>query len=67
MVGTPMRHSYVVLMRWMVIYEYGVPGWALTKVLLNHHWNLPLQGKIPMVKLEIESRISLSVVRNSDH
>jgi hypothetical protein len=53
-----MRHSYVVLMRWMVIYEYEVPGWALTKVLLNHHGNLPLQGKVPTVELEIESGMS---------
>jgi hypothetical protein len=28
-VGTPMRRSYVVPMRWMVIYEYEVPGEAL--------------------------------------
>jgi hypothetical protein len=27
-VGTPMRRSYVVPMRWMVIYKYGVPGGA---------------------------------------
>jgi hypothetical protein len=27
--GTPMRRSYVVPMRWMVIYEYGVSGRAL--------------------------------------
>jgi hypothetical protein len=24
-----MRRSYVVPMKWMVIYEYEVPGWAL--------------------------------------
>jgi hypothetical protein len=28
-VGTPMRRSYVVPMRWMVIYEYEVSGGAL--------------------------------------
>jgi hypothetical protein len=28
-VGTPMRHGYVVPMRWVVIYGYGVPGGAL--------------------------------------
>jgi hypothetical protein len=28
-VGTPMRRSYVVPMRWMVIYECEVPGGAL--------------------------------------
>jgi hypothetical protein len=28
-VGTPMRRSYVVPMRWMVIYEYKVPGGTL--------------------------------------
>jgi hypothetical protein len=40
-------------MRWMVIYEYEVPGGALTYGLINYpdhgrHRNLPLQGKIPM-------------------
>jgi hypothetical protein len=49
-----MKPSYVVPMRWMVIYEYEVPGGAL-KVLLSypdhgHHGNLPLQGKISMVE-----------------
>jgi hypothetical protein len=28
-VGTPIRRSYVVPMRWMVIYKYEVPGGAL--------------------------------------
>jgi hypothetical protein len=28
-VGTPMRRGYVVLMRWMVIYGYEVPGGGL--------------------------------------
>jgi hypothetical protein len=44
-----MRRSYVVLMRWMVIYEYEVPGGALNlnsaKLLRPED---PLQGKIPM-------------------
>jgi hypothetical protein len=31
-VGTPMRRSYVVPMRWMVIYEYEVPGGALNLI-----------------------------------
>jgi hypothetical protein len=46
-------------MRWMVIYEYAVPGGALTQVLLNHldhghHGNLSFQGKILMVEMGIE-------------
>jgi hypothetical protein len=57
-------------MRWMVIYEYEVPGGALN--LLNypdhgHHGNLPLHGKIPMVEPGIEPWTPLSVVRNSDY
>jgi hypothetical protein len=31
-VGTPMRRSYVVPMRWIVIYEYEVPGGALNDI-----------------------------------
>jgi hypothetical protein len=55
-----------------VIYEYEVPGGALNLILLNypdhgHHGNLPLQGKIPMIKPGIEPGTSCSVVRNSDH
>jgi hypothetical protein len=34
-VGTPMRRGYVVPMRWMVIYEYEVPGGALNLILLT--------------------------------
>jgi hypothetical protein len=50
-------------MRWMLIYEYEIPGGALTQVLLNypargHHGNLPLQGKIPTVEPGIEPRTS---------
>jgi hypothetical protein len=49
-VGTPMRRSYIVLMRWMVIYEYGVPGGALnlnstTYPDHGHHGDLPLSRK----------------------
>jgi hypothetical protein len=32
-----MRRGYVVLMRWMVIYGYGVPGGALTLSQLKLH------------------------------
>jgi hypothetical protein len=50
-----MRRSYVVLMRWMVIYKYEVPGGALNLSSTNcpdrgHHGNLPLQGKILMIE-----------------
>jgi hypothetical protein len=49
-----MRCSYVVPMRWMVIYEYEVPGGALNLRSPNHpdhgiHGNLLLKGKILMV------------------
>jgi hypothetical protein len=42
-------------MRWMVIYEYGVPGGALNLNSTNypdhgHMGILPYQGKIPMVE-----------------
>jgi hypothetical protein len=48
----PMRHGYVVSMRWMVIYEYGVPGKALNLNSTNypdhgHHRDPPLSGKNP--------------------
>jgi hypothetical protein len=54
-----MRCNYVVLMRWIVIHEYEVPGGALTEVHLNypehgHHGNLPFKRKIPMVEPGIE-------------
>jgi hypothetical protein len=55
-----MRHGYVVPMRWMVIYECGVPGGALNLNSTNYPDHgvtmgiLPYQGKIPMVKLGIE-------------
>jgi hypothetical protein len=46
----PMRRSYVVSMRWVVIYEYGVPGGALNLNSTNypdhdHHGDPPLSGK----------------------
>jgi hypothetical protein len=51
-VWMPMRRSYVVPMRWMVIYEYGVPVGALNLNTNNypdhsHHGNPPLSGKNP--------------------
>jgi hypothetical protein len=39
-------------MRWMVIYEYEVPGGDL------NHGDLPLQGKIPTAEPGIEPRTS---------
>jgi hypothetical protein len=50
-------------MRWMVIYECGVPGGALninsttTKTMVTMGI-LPYQGKIPMVEPEIKPRTS---------
>jgi hypothetical protein len=46
-------------MRWMVIYEYGVPGGALNLNSTNypdygHHGDPPLSGKIPMLELAIK-------------
>jgi hypothetical protein len=46
-----MRRSYVVRMRWMVIYEYEVPGGALNLNSTNYpdhsrQGDLPLQGNI---------------------
>jgi hypothetical protein len=50
-----MRYSYVVPMKWMVIFEYEVAGGALnlnsTKLPRpGHHGDLPLQGKILMAE-----------------
>jgi hypothetical protein len=50
--GTPMRRAYVFPMRWMVIYEYGVPGGSLNLYSTNfpdhgHHGNPLLSGKNP--------------------
>jgi hypothetical protein len=46
-------------MRWMVIYEYGIPGGAFNLIFLTTQTMvtmgiLPYQGKIPMVELGIE-------------
>jgi hypothetical protein len=54
-----MGRSYVVPMRWMVIYEYGVPGGALNLNSTNypdhgHHGDPPYKGKIHMVEQGIE-------------
>jgi hypothetical protein len=51
-VGVPMRCSYVVPMRWMVIYGYGVPGGALNLNSTNysdhaHYGDPPPSGKNP--------------------
>jgi hypothetical protein len=50
--GTPMRPGYVVSMRWMVIYGYGMPGGALNLNYTNYpdhgqHEDPPLSGKNP--------------------
>jgi hypothetical protein len=47
-----MRRGYVVPMRWMVIFKYGVPGGALNLNSTNypdhgHHEDSPLSGKNP--------------------
>jgi hypothetical protein len=47
-----MRRSYIVLLWWMVIYEYGVPGGTLNLNSTNypdhgHHGNPPLSGRNP--------------------
>jgi hypothetical protein len=47
-----MRRGYVFPMRWMVIYEYGVPGGASNINSTNypdhgHHGDPPLSGKNP--------------------
>jgi hypothetical protein len=46
-----MRHDYVVLMRWMVIYEYGVPGGALTLGTVRpiYRTSTPLPSKHPIL------------------
>jgi hypothetical protein len=54
-----MRRSYVVLMRWMVIYGYGVLGGDLNLNSTDypdhgHMGILPYKRKIPMVELGIE-------------
>jgi hypothetical protein len=54
-----MRRGYVVPMRWIVIYEYGVPGGALNLNSTNYPDQVtmgifPYQGKILMVEPRIE-------------
>jgi hypothetical protein len=52
-----MRCGYLVQMKWMMIYEYGVPGGALnltTQTMFTMGF-LSYQGKIPMVEPGIES------------
>jgi hypothetical protein len=54
-----MRRSYVVPRRWMVIYEYEVPGGALNLKPTNYpdhgrQGDLPLHGKIPVAEPGIE-------------
>jgi hypothetical protein len=51
-VGMPMRCGYVVPMRWMVTYEYGVLGGTLNLKSASypdhgHHGDPPLLGKNP--------------------
>jgi hypothetical protein len=49
-----MRRSYVVPIRWMVVYEYEVPRGALNLNSTNYPDHDPLQGKIPVVGPGIE-------------
>jgi hypothetical protein len=58
-----MMRGYVVPMRWMVIYRYGVPGGAINLNSTDypdrgHHGDPSLSGKIPMVEPGIEPRTS---------
>jgi hypothetical protein len=56
-----MRRGYVVLMRWMVIYEYRVPGGALNLNATNypdhgHHGDPSLSGKKHHGRVENRTR-----------
>jgi hypothetical protein len=56
-----MRRSYIVPMRWMVIYEYEVPGGALNLNSTNypdhgHHGDPPLSGKNPHGRARNQTR-----------
>jgi hypothetical protein len=67
-----MKHSYVVSMRWMVIYEYKVPGEALNLNYTNypghgHRGDLPLQGKNLLAEPGSNPAPHDLVVRNTDH
>jgi hypothetical protein len=60
-----------VTIRWMVVYEYEVPGGALNLCSTElprpwSPWKSSLHGKIPMVEPGIEPGTSWSVVRNSE-
>jgi hypothetical protein len=66
-----MRNSYVAPKRWMVIYEYEVPGGALNQSSTSYPdhgrcGDLLLKGKIPTAEPEIEPGTSWLVVRSSD-
>src|SRR5215469_12179980 len=66
-----MRRSYVVPMRWMVIYEYEVPGGVLNLNSANypdhgHNGDLPLQQKIPMAEPGIEPRTSETLILDDE-
>jgi hypothetical protein len=47
--GTPMRRSYVVPMRWMVMYEYLLTTQTMVTLGILHY-----QGKIPILESGIE-------------
>jgi hypothetical protein len=60
--GMPMRCGYVVSMRWIVIYEYGVPGGALNLNSTNypdhgHQGILTLSGKNPHGRARNRTRL----------
>jgi hypothetical protein len=64
--------SYVAPMMWVVIYERGVPGGALSLKSTDypdqgHHRDRPLWGKIPTAGPGIEPGTSCLVVRSPDH
>jgi hypothetical protein len=57
----PMRCGYIVPMRWMMIYEYAVPGGALNLNSTNsqdhgHHGDPPLSVKNPHGRAENRTR-----------
>jgi hypothetical protein len=65
-----MRRGYVVPMRWMVIYEYGVPEGALNLNSTNypdhgHHEDPSLSGKNPQGRAE--NRTQDFMIRSQKH
>jgi hypothetical protein len=67
-----MKRGYVVPIRWMVIYEYGVPGGALNLNSTNysdrgHHGYPPLSGKNSHGIDGNRTRDFMIIVRNADH